>query len=153
MGDEAKGPQDLETSLKMVARRIEQARKAPCSPPGHHEVVETLADLEDVLAQLGRSVQELPRIISATLRADVLGLIQMYAQDAVKEALLRSIPPDKLPPASPPAGGDPTVPALPGPWGAVLATVNRVPMAASICAVAGFLTFSVFVLAKGLKIL
>jgi hypothetical protein len=80
-------------------------------------------------------------------------LVDSHAEDAVKKHLAMRVPAGQSGIVSREGSVNPLEGVSSGPWAAVLATIGRVPMAATICAVTGFLTFSVYVLAKGLKII
>jgi hypothetical protein len=97
------------------------------------------------------AVRSVARETVELLRSEVVTLVHAHAEDAVKRHVARMLPPGAPESPTTPASGEGV--AIGGAWGAVLATVSRVPMAATVCAVTGFLTFSVYVLAKGLKII
>ena len=135
----------IDVALAMLERRIENAKGAGCNDAGHKMIAEALGDFPGCFRYLTERVQALPEVISARIRSDVLALVQAHTSDAVKSAVANLVP------SSPPAVEERA--GFGGPFAAALATISRVPMAATICAVTGFLTFSVYVLAKGLKIL
>ena len=103
-------------------------------------------DMKDGFAEM----LKIPDSTVTKLRNEVVILVDSHAEDAVKKHLAMMVPAGQ----SSVVSRDGHVDALPsGAWAAALAIISRAPMAATVCAVTGFLTFSVYVLAKGLKII
>jgi hypothetical protein len=103
-------------------------------------------DMKDGFTEM----RNIPEETVAKLRNEVVTLVDSHAEDAVKKHLAMRVPDGQAAVVSRDGPAD----ALPsGAWAAALAIISRAPMAATVCAVTGFLTFSVYVLAKGLKII
>ncbi len=148
MGDGPNG--GLCVAQDMLDGRIAEAKAAGCTEAGHKAMTAAVQDVAMCFRYLADHVERLPERVSERMRSDVVTLVQAHAEDAVKKHLAMRVPAGQAAVVSRDGPAD----ALPsGAWAAALAIISRAPMAATVCAVTGFLTFSVYVLAKGLKII
>jgi hypothetical protein len=153
-------PTEFETLANNTKADFAAAMERGCSDDGHKSMgtagvrtVEMLVIMHQDMKNGFAEMLQIPDSTVAKLRNEVVTLVDSHAEDAVKKHLAMRVPAGQSGIVSREGPVNPLEGVSSGPWAAVLATIGRVPMAATICAVTGFLTFSVYVLAKGLKIL